>query len=1343
MGVIVFGVQMSLMVILGLLDNAISDQAKNYFNAGSMALTIGPLMAWMLYRQRVAARLADVASAPMSRGHNSPHHRVRMGIVGSLGVLAALVALSLWGYIAASSRAANDSELVNLAGQQRLLTQKIARYAAASTTDRDAIDSVAAVSVRIEREADSLNVLLSLLHESKIPYVADAVSTSLKTTSARDALLATVHDLQTTGAGTPDRARQSRTVQDAADRLLPLAQRLDRSLQLYRDALLSGTRQAAFVVAGSLIAVILLIALLVVEPIVRLLGRQHAAVAARGVEFERLAMVAQRTSNAVIMTDASRRITWVNDGFVRITGYSKAEAIGQNPGELLQCAQTDPATVHAMREAMERGDSIRCEVLNRTKDGRDYWIDLTIEPLREHGRLTGFLAIENDITDLVRERDAHQAQSRRLDLIVQSADLGTWEWELGSGHVERNAQWATMLGYEPGEVDGRIETWDHLTHPDDIATVREVMNAHLEGQSPEYRCEQRLRRRDGTWCWVLAAGRVIERDAVGLALRAVGVHMDISQARLAKAELDDARLRAEAALREITALRSALDEHSILSVSDRNGRIIDVNTGFIRISGYTADELIGRDHQSLNSGVHSREFWANVWSTISSGHAWRGEVCNRHADGTLYWVDSTIVPYIGADGAIEKYVSIRFDITAQKQAELELQRTTDLLEEAQAVARFGSWSFDLRSGAIQWSREVYRLYGRNESDGPPGFEGMLSDFAPDDSARLSKAVQRTMSSGEPYSLVLRTASGANGVRIVRAECRVRRDPDGLVVGLLGTIMDVTAEIEREEALRQAQSHAEAANRSKSEFLANMSHEIRTPLTAILGYTDLLREDAASSDASAEHLRAIETIRRAGGHLLNVINDILDISKIEAGRMIIERVETDLPRVLFDVDSLMRARSAEKGVALRTTLTSAIPSTILTDPTRLRQILMNLVGNAAKFTDRGRIEIRVGVTDSSTGSILRVAVDDTGPGMTREQAAQLFQPFTQADASVTRRHGGTGLGLTICRRLGQLLGGDVTLTRTSPGEGSCFEVTIPLEPAPGSRPVRVLAVCTDDAAPPTSDVPTLLAGRILLAEDGEDNQRLISFHLRRAGAEVVIAENGRIALDMITAATAGGSPFLLLVSDMQMPEMDGYTLARMLRARGHSLPIIALTAHAMTDDRQKCIDAGCDDYASKPIDKIALLMTCARWLNYERAPHERTDIFPVATSASPAAPVSIAAPAVAVPDALFSEMHDDPDFHELIGNFVRALPRRIQHFEQNRASNDRAALTRHAHQLKGAAGGYGYPSISDAARDVEQGAARGAPATEMDEVLAILVARCRAAVRALALPDDVVSTTGVL
>jgi CheY-like chemotaxis protein len=227
--------------------------------------------------------------------------------------------------------------------------------------------------------------------------------------------------------------------------------------------------------------------------------------------------------------------------------------------------------------------------------------------------------------------------------------------------------------------------------------------------------------------------------------------------------------------------------------------------------------------------------------------------------------------------------------------------------------------------------------------------------------------------------------------------------------------------------------------------------------------------------------------------------------------------------------------------------------------------------------------------------LVIDVEDTGIGMTREQAERLFNAFSQADETTTRKYGGTGLGLVICRRLANLMGGDVKLQRTEPGKGSCFRVVLPLEPAPGSAMVTRLDEKTAPRAAAAPQAMVTLRGRILLVEDGVDNQRLISFHLRKAGAEVAVADNGKIALDMIDRAQAEGRPFDLLLTDMQMPEIDGYTLARTLRDRGNTLPIIALTAHAMAEDRGKCLAAGCDDFASKPIDRSALLAICAAWM----------------------------------------------------------------------------------------------------------------------------------------------------
>jgi signal transduction histidine kinase/CheY-like chemotaxis protein len=392
-----------------------------------------------------------------------------------------------------------------------------------------------------------------------------------------------------------------------------------------------------------------------------------------------------------------------------------------------------------------------------------------------------------------------------------------------------------------------------------------------------------------------------------------------------------------------------------------------------------------------------------------------------------------------------------------------------------------------------------------------------------------------------------------------------------------------------------------ASRAKSEFLANMSHEIRTPLTAILGYTDLLLESEDEENTKARLAENVATIRRAGEHLLMIVNDILDLSKIEAGKLKFEQIECDLPLLLSEVAALMNSRAVSKGLALKLHLGNEIPQRVRTDPTRLRQILLNLAGNAVKFTEYGGIEIIAMVIGENTAAKLCFDIQDSGVGMTPEQAAQLFSPFTQGDTSMTRRFGGSGLGLAICRRLALLMGGTISLEQTAPGEGSHFRVCLPLIVVPGSGWTTQLTCpkAEHQQAAASTATPTGLRGRVLLAEDGKDNQLLIAFYMRKAGAEIEIASNGIIALEMLEQAascdTGQGRAFDLLLTDMQMPEMDGYTLARTLRQRGNLIPIIALTANAMAEDRARCLEAGCNDYASKPVNKVQLLAKCAAWI----------------------------------------------------------------------------------------------------------------------------------------------------
>jgi|GEM_PF-4430788 len=422
-----------------------------------------------------------------------------------------------------------------------------------------------------------------------------------------------------------------------------------------------------------------------------------------------------------------------------------------------------------------------------------------------------------------------------------------------------------------------------------------------------------------------------------------------------------------------------------------------------------------------------------------------------------------------------------------------------------------------------------------------------------------------------------------------------RGADEIVV--LGRTLALWAATIREQmaALAESRDEARRADQAKSGFLANMSHEIRTPLTAILGFADLLDDDPVQTAS------AIRTIRNNANHLLTIINDILDMSKIEAGKMAVEKISTRPEQIVEEVASLMQPRARGKGVNVLLRYDTSIPEHIESDPTRLRQILLNLVGNAVKFTERGDVTIHASC--DRLAQTMQFCVRDTGIGMTPEQrdAIALFDAFNQADGSTTRKFGGTGLGLRISNSLAQMLGGEINV-ESELGAGSAITVTVStgdLSDVKMRSPDQALRLAKIDHENRTEkkmshDEAAPLSGlRILLAEDGPDNQRLIALLLRKAGADVTVVENGRLAFQAVMIAPLD-EPFDVVLMDMQMPELDGYGATRKLRKEGLRLPVIALTAHAMDADRQRCLDAGCDDYVTKPIDRGVLLNTCARW-----------------------------------------------------------------------------------------------------------------------------------------------------
>jgi CheY-like chemotaxis protein/HPt (histidine-containing phosphotransfer) domain-containing protein len=500
--------------------------------------------------------------------------------------------------------------------------------------------------------------------------------------------------------------------------------------------------------------------------------------------------------------------------------------------------------------------------------------------------------------------------------------------------------------------------------------------------------------------------------------------------------------------------------------------------------------------------------------------------------------------------------------------------------------------------------------------------------------------------------------------------------------LLAIVRDLSERLKLERSLREAKEAAENASLAKSAFLANMSHEIRTPMTAILGYADLLLRP----DPSAEQRRVwLETIGRNGRHLLSVINDILDVSKIEAGRMSVERIEHSTRQIISDVVVLMRERAVDKGLKFDVRCTGGLPEKIQTDPVRLRQVLINLIGNAVKFTEKGSVQLRIALTDGPNGvPVLQFSIIDTGIGLTKSQIDVLFKPFVQADSSTTRKFGGTGLGLVITRKLVEMLGGEITV-RSTPGQGSTFSFMIAVGDL---NLVSMIESPVFDITPQSSDsglashTPhALLHGSVLLAEDGPDNRALIGFHLEEAGLDITTVENGLLAVEHALEAERAGKAFDVILMDMQMPELDGYSAATRLREAGYRRPIIALTAHSLEGDREKCIAAGCDDYAVKPIDQPALIKKLSRYLQPDTHAEQHAS--------------------VQVETALTTQKR--PVSAKLMARFLGGLNTRASAIESAAQREDFIELQSLAHQLKGAAGGYGFPAISDLARLLEQGA----------------------------------------
>ncbi len=530
-------------------------------------------------------------------------------------------------------------------------------------------------------------------------------------------------------------------------------------------------------------------------------------------------------------------------------------------------------------------------------------------------------------------------------------------------------------------------------------------------------------------------------------------------------------------------------------------------------------------------------------------------------------------------------------------------------------------------------------------------------------------------------------------------------------GVMITFEDITLLEENKIELAKARDAAEAANQSKSAFLANMSHEIRTPMNAVLGFTEVLRRDMErSADKRRQHLN---TIHSSGTHLLNLINDILDLSKIEAGRLEIESIPCEVHRVIAEVATVMRVRADEKNIELAYEFEGEIPATIQSDPARLRQILTNLVGNAIKFTEQGSVRVITRLAGTTEHPQMMIQVVDTGIGMNESGAAKIFEPFSQADASVTRRFGGTGLGLSISKRFAEALGGEITVT-SELGVGSVFTVMIDTGSLAEVELIvpdlAELEIAVDDEEHLAISLPNM---RVLLVDDGEENRQLMSLILEEAGATFAIAENGLEAVELASA-----QEWDVILMDMQMPIMDGYTATRTLRAQGYDKPIVALTAHAMQHAEQECRDAGCSGFMTKPINFDKLITTLAEiagigvQLAAKRTSEtvvETTDLLEVEPTRG------------AIESTL--PIHKER-FRQIVQQFIESLDERFDAMDAALVAGDSASLAELGHSLKGASGNCGFEPLARVAARMEQAARSAKTDVIAEELIEIRKVRSR-------------------
>lgn len=944
--------------------------------------------------------------------------------------------------------------------------------------------------------------------------------------------------------------------------------------------------------------------------------------------------IVNQAAEAIVLIDChSGRFVEFNDAACLQGGYTRDEFVELNLADL---TSMDALALDSAWTELQRHGVSQFEVRHRCKDGT--WRDIAANNRLVTLRGLRYIAsIWHDVTERKQALDTLRLSEERQRLAVSAGHIGLWDLDLVSGEARVNDIYAQMIGEDPATFHETNAAWLARIHPDDSTRVQESFRAYVEGRSPTYSLEFRMRTKDGTYRWTLSQGEIVARDAAGKPLRMLGSHTDTDERKRLEERLQDSEffLRESQQIGAYGGWRANTRENSV-TWTDGIYSILELPLS------YQPDLATALGHYVPESRDRVIQ---NLSHTLATGEPFSIEVQVVAHSGQLRWTELRGFPHYAANEEIDYVMGTLQDITARKRTDIELQdhrlRLEELVSERTAALESAnrrlsqndvrlSAMFDLSQKASQLSQSELLQLGINEAvrltDSEVGYLHLVSD----DQATLqlttwSDGTRRHCAAAHadhyPVSEAgiwadtvrlampvvhndYQTAAGRKGypaghVHLVRhlgvpvidrgKVCMLlgvgnkQADYDAADVRELQLIgQDVWRIILRrrtELQLAEAKETAEAANRAKSTFLANMSHEIRTPLNAITGFAHLVRQSGVTCE-QALHLDQIDS---AGEHLLEVINQVLDLAQIEAGRFVLSEARVDVAGIVANVIAMVQSAAQRKGITLESEV-DTMPADCLGDPTRLRQALLNYATNAVKFTDRGRIVIRARVVDQQAAVVkLRFEVEDTGMGIDPDTLGRLFVDFEQADNSRTRQHRGTGLGLAITRRIALMMDGQAGASSRQ-GAGSLFWYTAVLRR--GGTTAASSSIPAEPAA--REQLRAEFSGRrVLVVEDDPVNQMITSMLVRGAGLEVDIAADGREAIEK---ARAGGYDAILM--DMQLPRLDGPAATRQIRATAglDRVPIIAMTANAFAEDKAECMAAGMNDFITKPVNPAHLLGT---------------------------------------------------------------------------------------------------------------------------------------------------------